>query len=94
MKYNKSWKEKEELIDADRNEKNIITKKKLQKSLNGINLSDILIMRNWLGYAKKVGDLSYKNIVDDITVQPIIEKKISDHLLERTKQFNSYLNKR
>ena len=85
------WKEKEKLIDIDRSEKNIVNKKKLQESLHGINLSDVLIIRNWLGYAKKIGDLSYKNIVDDITIQPIIEKKLTDQFLERSKQFNSYI---
>jgi len=92
MKYNDEWKEKEKLIDNNRSEKNILVKKKLQKSLHGINVSDILIMRNWLGYAKKIGDLSYKNIIDDITIQSLIEKKLSDQLLERSKQFNSYYN--
>ena len=91
MKYNKDWKEKEKLIDIDRSEKNIVNKKKLQESLHGINLSDVLIIRNWLGYAKKIGDLSYKNIVDDIIIQPIIEKKLTDQFLERSKQFNSYI---
>ena len=92
MKYNDEWKEKEKLIDNNRSEKNILVKKKLQKSLHGINVSDILIMRNWLGYAKKIGDLSYKNIIDDITIQSLIEKKLSDQLLERSKQFSSYYN--
>jgi hypothetical protein len=91
MKYNKGWKEKEKLIDSTRSKKNILVKKK-QKSLHGINLSDILIMRNWLGYAKKIGDMSYKSIIDDITTQSIIEKMLSDQLLERSKQFNSYYN--
>jgi hypothetical protein len=50
-------------------------------------------MRNWLGYAKKIGDLSYKNIIDDITIQSMIEKKFSDQLLERSKQFNSSITK-
>ena len=89
MKYNKEWKEKEKLIDSTRSKKNILVKKK-QKSLHGINLSDVLIIRNWLGYAKKIGDMSYKNIIDDITTQSIIEKILSDQLLERSKQFNSY----
>jgi len=91
MKYNEEWKEKEKLIDSNRSKKNILVKKK-QKSLHGINVSDILIMRNWLGYAKKIGDLSYKNIINDITTQSIIEKILSDQLLERSKQFNSYYN--
>ena len=94
MKYNKEWKEKEKLIDDKRSERNILVKEKLQKSLHGITISDILIMRNWLGYAKKVGDLSYKNIIDDITIQSMIEKKLFDQLLERSKQFNSSITKR
>ena len=92
MKYNEEWKEKEKFIDNNRSENNILVKKNLQKSLHGTNASDILIMRNWLGYAKKIGDLSYKNIIDDITIQSLIEKKLSDQLLERSKQFNSYYN--
>ena len=92
MKYNDEWKEKEKLIDNNRSKNNILVKKNLQKSLHGVNVSDILIMRNWLGYAKKIGDLSYKNIIDDITIQSLIEKKLSDQLLERSKQFNYYYN--
>ena len=88
MKYNEEWEEKEKIIDSDRNKKNILVKKK-QKSLHGINVSDILIMRNWLGYAKKIGDPSYKNIIVDIITQPLIEKMLSDQILERSKQFNS-----
>ena len=94
MKYNNEWKEKENLIDINRTEKNILTKEKLQKSLNGTSLSDILIIRNWLGYAKKIGDQSYKKITDDISVQPLIEKKLSGQLLIRFKQFNSRINKK
>ena len=94
MKYNKEWKENEKLIDISRAEKNILTKEKLKKSLNGTNLSDILIMRNWLGYAKKIGDQSYKNIINDITVQPALEKKLSNQLLIRFKQFNSQITKK
>ena len=94
MKYNKEWKEKEKLIDIYRSKKNILKKEKMQKSLNGTNLSDVLIMRNWLGYAKKIGDQSYKNIIKDITVQPAIEKKLSNQLLIRLKQFNSQITKK
>ena len=38
-------------------------------------------MRNWLGYAKKIGDLSYKNIIDDITILSLIEKMLSIYIL-------------
>ena len=89
MKYNEEWKEKENLTDIYRNEKNILTKKTLQKSLKGVTVSDVLIMRNWLGYAKKIGDLSYKNIINDVTIHPLIEKELSSQLLKRSKEFTS-----
>ena len=89
MKYNEEWKEKENLTDIYRNEKNILTKKTLQKSLKGVTVSDVLIMRNWLGYAKKIGDLSYKNIINDVTINPLIEKELSSQLLKRSKEFTS-----
>ena len=89
MKYNEEWKEKENLTDIYRNEKNILTKKTLQKSLKGVTVSDVLIMRNWLGYAKKIGDLSYKNIINDVTINPLIEKELSGQLLKRSKEFTS-----
>ena len=89
MKYNKEWKEKENLIDNKRSERNIFDKKTLQKSLKGVSVSDVLIMRNWLGYAKKIGDLSYKNIINDVTIHPLIEKELSGQLLKRSKEFSS-----
>ena len=91
MKYNEEWKEKENLTDIYRNEKNILTKKTLQKSLKGVTVSDVLIMRNWLGYAKKIGDLSYKNIINDMAMHPLIEKELSSQLLKRSKEFTSTL---
>ena len=48
-------------------------------------------MRNWLGYAKKIGDLSYKNIINDMTMHPLIEKEFSSQLLKRSKEFTSTL---
>ena len=89
MKYNEEWKLEENLTDIYRNKKNILTKKTLQKSLKGVTVSDVLIMRNWLGYAKKIGDLSYKNIINDVTIHPLIEKELSSQLLKRSKEFTS-----
>ena len=30
--------------------------------MRGINLADVLIIKNWINYAKLIGDNSYKNI--------------------------------
>ena len=59
MKYNDTWKEKEKIIDNqiynENSEKGLI-----YPSLKGPKLSDILIMKNWLIYAKKINDNSFK----------------------------------
>ena len=34
------------------------------KSIRGINLSDVLIIKNWINYAYFIGDSSYKKIYD------------------------------
>ena len=45
-------------------------------------------MRNWLSYAKKVGDLSYKTIFEKTIISPIIEKKLADQLSKRSREFD------
>ncbi len=58
MSYSKEWKSKEEIIDNriwnENSKKGII-----HPSLIGPTLQDILIMRNWLLYARKLGDNSF-----------------------------------
>ena len=46
-------------LEPIRSEKN---KKILIQSSKGINLSDILIIKNWISYAFIIGDHSYKKI--------------------------------
>ena len=58
MLYNKSWKKKEEIIDNkiwNKNSKKGI----INHSLTGSTLRDILVMRNWILYARKIGDNSF-----------------------------------
>ena len=60
--YNENWYKKENIID----ELNPIRSKKNKKifiqSSKGINLSDILIIKNWISYASITCDHSYKKI--------------------------------
>ena len=86
MEYNKKWREKEKIIDNKLTIKNRSKQKVLQNSLSGISVSDILIMRNWLAYAKKIGDLSYKKIIKEVMISPIIEKILSDQLSKHKKK--------
>ena len=62
MEYNKDWKNKEKLIDNKDPERLEADKKIFGEYLKGINLSDILIINNWINYAKNIGDYSYKKI--------------------------------
>ncbi len=63
--YKKEWKKKEELIDIEITNGSKKGKKKFPKSINYITLSEILIINNWLSYAKIIGDESYKEISPD-----------------------------
>ena len=58
MPYDKTWEQKEEIID-NKIYNSRSKKDKIYSSLNGYFLRDILVMRNWLIYAKEIGDNSY-----------------------------------
>ncbi len=64
MEYNKDWIDKEKLIDNKEPARLETDKKIFGEYLKGINLSDILIINNWINYAKNIGDFSYKKIYD------------------------------
>ena len=55
MKYNEKWK----LIEEDYDLLNPLKSKRIiTPTLTGLNLQDILIIRNWIDYAKGIGDPS------------------------------------
>ena len=88
MRYNEEWRNKEKIIDEKLLKNDHSTKIILTKNLTGTTMRDILIMRNWLSYAKKVGDLSYKKIFEKIIISPVIEKRLSTQLLQRSREFD------
>ena len=57
MTYKKEWKKIESEFDEN-NQK--IYKTGERKLTNGLNLKDVLIFENWINFAKKEGDESYK----------------------------------
>ena len=61
MEYNPDWKTKENIIDEriSKREAETFIKENIK---NGISLRDALIINNWLVYAKKNGDTTYKSI--------------------------------
>jgi hypothetical protein len=88
MEYDEKWKEIEKLIDNQIPSRSEIDKKKIYPSIKGLNLSDILIIRNWISYADLIGDYSYKEIynteIDNTFMNNIL--KVQIHF--RKKNFN------
>ena len=74
MIYKQEWKKQENLVD----EKNpdLLFKRIIKPSIKGISLNDVLIIRNWLAYAKMIGDNSYKHISDKVFNSDFINKKL------------------
>ncbi len=79
MKYNKDWEKFEKNVD-----KNTIKRSKedevyIGSTINLLNLSDFLVIKNWLNYAKILGDTSYKqvftNYIEDNFLNKILEKQ-------------------
>ena len=66
VNYDKEWKNKEELIDEEIFNGSKKGKKFFSRSLSGVGLGDILVMNNWLNYAKLINDETYKNITSEI----------------------------
>ena len=87
MKYNKEWKEKENIIDNKIPKKNRVNQRILNNSLNGVTLNDFLIMKNWLMYAKMVGDENYKKFDDKIVISDFMRKNISNQINQRKDEF-------
>jgi len=60
MTYNESWRSIEKEIDKDQKEWG-----KSIKSIEGFNLNDFLIMRNWIAYAQKIGDHNVNKLTNE-----------------------------
>ena len=89
MKYNENWKEKEKIIDNKIPERDKISKRFSKKHITGINLHDVLSIRNWLVYAKKINDESYKKIYSDNLYSSYIDHTLSNQIKIRMDNFSS-----
>ena len=88
MEYNAEWRSKEKFIDDKLAKRDQSKQRVLRKNLPGATVCDILIMRNWISYAKMIGDLSYKKITKEVSISPAIEKKITNYLSKRKKEIS------
>ena len=91
MQYNETWLIKEKLID----ERTPIRKEKDKKIwgeyLQGLNLSDILIIFNWINYAYLIGDMSYKKIFEKEIKPNFLNKVLENQIDYRRNIFNNKL---
>ena len=60
--YDSNWKKYEKLIDNEDIKKDNKNNLFLEATLNLLTLSDFFIIKNWLTYAKILGDTSFENI--------------------------------
>ena len=72
MNYNEDWKS----IEEDYDSLNLIKSSRIiTPSLSGLNLQDVLIIRNWIDYAKGIGDSSVHLLNENIIFSPKIYNK-------------------
>ena len=65
----------------------------LEKTISGITISDALIMRNWLIYAKRINDESYKKFNINISDTKYMENKFFGQLDHRKEEFQRQFDK-
>ena len=71
MNYNEKWK----LIEEDHDSTSPIKSNKIiSPSLSGLNLNDVLIIQNWIDYAKGIGDPSVDLLNQNTVFSPMIYK--------------------
>jgi tetratricopeptide (TPR) repeat protein len=71
MNYNKDWK----LIEEEHDSSSLKTiNNKIPLSLFGLNLNDVLIIQNWIDYAKGIGDPSVHLLKENTVFSPNIYK--------------------
>jgi hypothetical protein len=80
MEYQSEWVVKENIIDKRSPIRQNNDKKILGMTIKGISLSDILIIKNWLAFAKILNDQTYKLIYEDQIENNFIENFLKSQL--------------
>jgi len=81
MTYDTGWK----ILEKNFDEKKKINKKTL-RTLNGLSLSDFLVINNWLNYAKLIDDHSHKKVSENFIYSNYIFDQLSNQIEFRKKQ--------
>ena len=84
VKYEDAWREKEKLIDIElKHEDEAI----LENSLSGLNIKDALTIRNWLIFAKKIGDSSFLKFNQTLDDSNLVNNWLKNQLELRISEF-------
>ena len=75
--------EKEDLVDKSLNKNNVNDEKIVGPTINEITLSDILIIKNWMAYAKLIDDKSLSEIFSKEINSDYINELIKDQIIFR-----------
>ncbi len=87
MKYDSSWKDKEKIIDKENFKQNKETDVILESTIPGLNISDALIIKNWLIYSKSINDESFKKFQININDSEYMRKKFLGQIDFRKREF-------
>ena len=82
MNYDANSKKYEDKFDKENIELGLNIK--TRSTIKGITLYDALVIRNWLAYAKIIGDDTYKLISDKVFYSKTIEEKVKTKLLKES----------
>ena len=80
-------KKKENIIDSNKSKYLRDLNAKRQTSLKGATLNDILIINNWVYYAKKIDDFDYKKLNEKVLKSEQIENEIIKQIDFRKNEF-------
>ncbi|MDA9733256.1 tetratricopeptide repeat protein [Candidatus Pelagibacter sp.] len=83
MTYDQDWEKIEENLKIKKNFNTI----KFNNSITGLSISDVLIIIQWLNYAKIVGDPSIEDVDLNFFNSKFIENKLSNQVEFRKKEF-------
>ena len=83
MSYDKSWQKHEKFVDDNSPP---VSERVINPTMNKINLSDLLIIKNWLNYAELIGDTSFRGIYNSDYNSDFLKEKLKDQLSYRKHQ--------
>jgi hypothetical protein len=92
MEYQSKWSIKENIIDERYPVRKSADKKILGVTNKGMSLSDMLIIKNWLAFAKILNDQSYKLIFENQIETNFIENFLKPQLNFRKEELKFNYN--